>query len=358
MSTKGHKQGMAAKRPRENESDTAQSDGLEAKRSKLGVPSLTIITSEAPTSDSLFDDSGDALDDDASETDSLFDYATDDNNITHLSAHAIPSNTLNPITIPAALRTAPPIPGLFFDPSILLPTELADQVLHQCKSTYFQNPSTNQVMLFGRAYDPSSSESSIKPTNSGIPPFLQNLLCRLEELLRLSLPSDIHKLLFPPPSEPSRARQAIINLYRPGEGITPHVDLLGRFGDGIIGISLGSGCVMAFRRASPSEEKGGYKAVKDGEVQDEEYLDEDGERKRWDLYLPVRSVLVMSGDARYRWMHGIERKEQDFVERESASGLDENPRGAGEHIMRSERLSITFRWLLPGAEVVGGSEAS
>ncbi|EIM88002.1 uncharacterized protein STEHIDRAFT_25240, partial [Stereum hirsutum FP-91666 SS1] len=219
-------------------------------------------------------------------------------------------------------RTAPPIPGLFFDPYIQLPIGLADQVLHQCKTTYFQNPSTNQIMLFGRATDPSSPDASTKPSNSGMPPFLHSLFLHLEELLRPSLPSDIHKLLFPPSSEPSRARQAIINLYRPGEGITPHVDLLGRFGDGIIGVSLGSGC--------------------------------DGERKRWGLYLPVRSVLVMSGDARYRWTHGIEKKEEDFVERESGVGLDEIPRRVAEYISRGERLSITFRWLLPGAEIVGG----
>ncbi|KAG2437658.1 hypothetical protein HYH02_011039 [Chlamydomonas schloesseri] len=41
--------------------------------------------------------------------------------------------------------------------------------------------------------------------------------------------------------------QAIVNLYRPGEGITDHVDLA-RFQDGIVGVSMGGPVVMDFRR--------------------------------------------------------------------------------------------------------------
>lgn len=362
----GHDHCRPAKRPLEAEPESCQNGvSLGPKRPKPRAPSLTITTSgdvtvqasHVPSADSLFD-SDDALDDASTEGDSLFDSPINDDSMAPPTARAKPPSTPNHYNIvPAACRTAPPISGLFFDPYIQLPTELADQVLHQCKTTYFQNPSTNQIMLFGRATDPSSPDASTKPSNLGMPPFLHSLLLHLEELLRPSLPSDIHKLLFPPSSEPSRARQAIINLYRPGEGITPHVDLLGRFGDGIIGVSLGSGCVMDFRRASTSEEKGGYGAGQDIDPWDDGFTDEDGKRKRWGLYLPARSVLVMSGDARYRWTHGIEKKEEDFVERESGEGLDEIPRRVAGRISRGERLSITFRWLLPGAEIVGGSDA-
>ncbi|KAG2422279.1 hypothetical protein HXX76_016156 [Chlamydomonas incerta] len=41
--------------------------------------------------------------------------------------------------------------------------------------------------------------------------------------------------------------QAIVNLYRPGEGIVDHVDLA-RFQDGIVGVSCGGPVVMDFRR--------------------------------------------------------------------------------------------------------------
>ncbi len=36
-----------------------------------------------------------------------------------------------------------------------------------------------------------------------------------------------------------RAYRAIINLYRPGESIVPHVSQLRRFRYGIVGVSLG-----------------------------------------------------------------------------------------------------------------------
>jgi len=114
------------------------------------------------------------------------------------------------------------------------------------------------------------------------------------------------------------------------------VDLLGRFGDGVVGVSFGSGCVMRFGRVLGGEDKDKGKADRIGES--------------WDLYLPERSVVVLSEDARYGWTHGIKGQSEDYVVSDE-DGADED-RG-GRWIARGVRLSITFRWLLPGAEVVG-----
>jgi hypothetical protein len=76
--------------------------------------------------------------------------------------------------------------------------------------------------------------------------FLNSLLEELAGILRPHIPLSTYNLLFP--SGSYQSRQAILNRYEPGEGITPHVDLLKRFGDGIIGVSLGAGCVMDFQR--------------------------------------------------------------------------------------------------------------
>ena len=136
------------------------------------------------------------------------------------------------------------------------------------------------------------------------------------------------------------ARQAIINLYKPGEGISPHVDLLGRYADGIIGVSLGSGCVMHFD-----------KVLRDDQ--------EAEENTRWDVYLPERSIIVLSKEARYDWTHGIEKKTGDPVESSASEGDNSSPRVVGAsqrpwtRVERRVRLSVTFRWLLPGADVVG-----
>ncbi|KAG7097489.1 hypothetical protein E1B28_004831 [Marasmius oreades] len=213
----------------------------------------------------------------------------------------------------------PPIPGLFFDPSILLPGEVADTVFRYCLATYFTSPEVNQIMLFGRA--PSSSTQLSPGSKEHV------------ELLRPLLPPNVHSLLFP--SIPRRARQAIINLYNPGEGITAHVDLLRRFGDGIVGVSLSSGCVMQFVRQRGSS----VDNEAEGRCSDEMLLEHD-------LYIPERSILVMTEDARYKWTHGIPHRSQDYVESETG----------GVWINRKVRLSITFRWLLPGAEIVGDEE--
>ena len=217
-----------------------------------------------------------------------------------------------PLGIWPAWRTSPPVPGLHYDLERLrIPGELGAALLDSIEEHgYFRNGS-NQVMLFGRA----SSHSG------GLPLFLSGLLEELEGILRPHIPLSTHSLLFP--SGSYQSRQAILNRYEPGEGITPHVDLLRRFGDGIIGVSLGTGCVMDFKEV-------------EGDAQ-------------WSIWLPPLSIIVLEGDARYQWTHGIRRVRKDWVFKEGS--LVE-----GEWIERGARTSITLRWLLPGAEVVGGTD--
>lgn len=246
---------------------------------------------------------------------------------------------------PVAIRTAPPIPGLFILP-VFLSRELEDEIVAQCMRLYFEDRDVNQIMLFGRTA--SSTESEVEDGNdesmgNGLPPFLISLLHHLSETLRPWIPDTVYDLLFPPKDTPPRARQAILNLYRPGEGITAHVDLLNRFDDGIIGISFRSGCVMAFQRLAQDEEnlnaEGRHCDASDPDVRD-----------RWDLYLPEGSILVLSKDARYRWTHGIPGRTHDLVQGEDSADACLMERGT--------RLSITFRWLLPGADIVGGPDVS
>ncbi|KAF9480159.1 hypothetical protein BDN70DRAFT_894342 [Pholiota conissans] len=220
-----------------------------------------------------------------------------------------------------ASRTCPPVSGLYFHPSVLLPQEIADEVVAFCMKTYFILPLDNQVMLFGR-FAPSGES-----TASGLPPILLDLLDTISALLKPVIPPETYELLFP--AVQTRARQAIINLYHPGEGITPHVDLLGRYDDGIVGVSFSSGCVMRFDR-----------------VKQEESAPE--QQERYNVYLPERSVIVMTEEARYDWTHGIDKKTRDLV---SPPGSTEPSEAVW--IDRGMRMSVTFRWLLPGGDVVG-----
>ncbi|GAA5898501.1 hypothetical protein JCM8208_004683 [Rhodotorula glutinis] len=207
-----------------------------------------------------------------------------------------------------ASSSPPPIPGLFVLPQAL-PLELHDHLAHQLSASVW-TANSDQVMLFER--DPSSSSSS-----SSFPSFLDPLLAWLPLALS-SLPAQIQHLLL----DSALPRQAILNLYRPGQGISPHVDLPTRYSDGIIAISLLSSTVYDFRPASsPSPDPPTYA-----------------------LRVRPRDVVVLSGDARWAWSHGIAARSEDLVADEEGEPMV---------LRRGTRMSITLRRMREGAHVVG-----
>jgi alkylated DNA repair dioxygenase AlkB len=96
--------------------------------------------------------------------------------------------------------------------------------------------------------------------------------------------------------------QVIVNEYLPGQGISPHIDLVSCFGPVVASLSLGSSIVMDFDNA-------------------------DGEKGR--RLLAPGSLIVLAENARYTWRHGIAGRKSDSI---GASTLP-----------RSRRLSVTFR---------------
>lgn len=77
------------------------------------------------------------------------------------------------------------------------------------------------------------------------------------------------------------------------------------FEDSILSLSLGSACIMDFKC----------------------------ENDRATVLLPPRSLLIMSGEARYAWSHGICPRHSDIVE--TTNGITTQGRGT--------RVSFTFR---------------
>lgn len=100
--------------------------------------------------------------------------------------------------------------------------------------------------------------------------------------------------------------QVIINEYQTGQGITPHIDCVPCFGQTIASLSLGSTCIMEFTHAKT----GG---------------------KQQQLLEP-RSLVVLSGKARYDWQHAIPQRKSDVW--------------CGEKLARSRRISLTFRTVI------------
>ena len=110
----------------------------------------------------------------------------------------------------------------------------------------------------------------------------------------------------------SDLNQLTVNEYKEGSGIGSHVDTPSAFGDGLISISLNAGIVMEFRQTR----------------QEESVEDEEMPPLRKLVYLPRRSLLLMSGPARYSWEHMIVSRMTDTVD--------------GQVVPRGQRVSLTL----------------
>lgn len=107
---------------------------------------------------------------------------------------------------------------------------------------------------------------------------------------------------------PSVPDQIIVNEYLPGQGISAHIDCVPCFADTIASLSLGSPCVMEFSNLKIGEKKS--------------------------ILLEDRSLIVLSGPARYEWQHAIPARKSDII-----NGIKTD---------RARRVSLTFRNIILG----------
>ncbi|XP_056012477.1 alkylated DNA repair protein alkB homolog 8-like isoform X2 [Ostrea edulis] len=104
--------------------------------------------------------------------------------------------------------------------------------------------------------------------------------------------------------------QLTVNRYQPGQGIPSHIDTGPAFEDGIMSLSLGSQVLMDFYHP-------------------------DG--RQLSVLLPPRSLLIMTGESRYVWSHGITPRKSDIIPSDEGN-LNVVPRGV--------RTSFTFRKII------------
>ncbi|MEY2408336.1 MAG: hypothetical protein QOF48_1006 [Verrucomicrobiota bacterium] len=93
----------------------------------------------------------------------------------------------------------------------------------------------------------------------------------------------------------------LVNEYEPGQGISAHRDY--KPFDQVASLSLASGCLMEFEKMEAST--------------------------KHKLWLEPRSLLVLVGEARYKWTHAIRPRLNDVVN--------------GIKVPRQRRLSLTLR---------------
>ena len=153
---------------------------------------------------------------------------------------------------------------------------------------------SRRVMHFGYKYDYTNRRLDETARIGPLPEWL----AQLSIMVREAASTEAKQLL-----DPDRPfEQAIINEYEPGQGIAPHIDR-DCFGPLVATVSLGSAVNMDFCCDST----------------DEEHVQR----------LARGSLVLLHGDARSKWRHGIAKRRSDTWN--------------GQRIKRQRRVSITFR---------------
>ncbi len=183
--------------------------------------------------------------------------------------------------------------GLEYHPDFLDASQEDGLLAHIGDSEWLTDLS-RRVMHFGYKYDYTSRRLDETARIGPLPEWL----AQLSNMVREAASEEAKQLL-----DPHRPfQQAIINEYLPGQGIAPHIDR-DCFGPLVATVSLGSAVNMDFCRDSTGDEH----------VQ----------------RLMQRSLVLLYGDARSKWRHGIAKRQSDTW--------------SGQRTKRQRRVSITFR---------------
>ena len=181
------------------------------------------------------------------------------------------------------------INGLLYLPNYI-PIEEQELLISTIDSQPWQDDLKRRVQHYGYRYDYRSRKVTPEMYLGQIPHWLRSLAIRLKD--------EDHF--------PTVPDQVIINEYLPRQGIAAHIDCKPCFGDVIASLSLGSSCIMKFKHLESDEVR--------------------------ELVLEPSSLLIMSGDARYKWKHGIPARKFDIVKEQK--------------VTRKRRLSVTFRCIV------------
>ncbi len=174
------------------------------------------------------------------------------------------------------------VPGITYVPDYLTDTE-HDQFIAVVDQSAWLRSLDHDAQVYGYSY----SHRLRAATHIGeLPDWATGLARRLRE--------DGHIEALP--------NQLVVNSYKPGEGFWDHIDHA-VFGETVVSLSLGSPCIMQFSHERPARSEG--------------------------LLLEPKSLLVMSGQGRWEWKHGIPPRTSDVWQ--------------GREYTRARRVSLTFR---------------
>ena len=178
--------------------------------------------------------------------------------------------------------------------------QILDQKSEKGIYLYWNTHLSRRVAHFQYSFDYETTEidRDSRDRTPDIPPTFQVIAKRIEKITKI---------------KDFSIDQITANEYLPSQGIAPHVDTTRSFTGIIVSLCLFSGCVFTLRDVRNS-------------------------KKHKSIYHRPRSLIIMTGPARFDYQHYIAPRKGDVVD--------------GKYIPRSRRVSLTFRQILqPGVEM-------
>ena len=219
------------------------------------------------------------------------------------------SESISGVLLPGSVEATEHIevPGVHVVDNFVTDEE-AFALLQEIDARSWDTSIKRRVQHYGHAFDYATLKIAQPGNVPEIPAFSMDLIARLSQSGLM----------------PNGVDQLTINEYEPGVGIAFHVDAHSAFKDGIAAVTLGSGIVMEFRKADETSGKlsmGRHHRMAPPQP---------GADVCKNIWLPPRSLLIMTGEARFAWQHGIAWRKTDCLKE-------------GQVVTRSRRVSLTFR---------------
>jgi len=267
--------------------------------------------------------------------------------------------------------------GLILHENFITPEDEAAAISAIEADTRWTGIGKRQTLQFGHHFDYTTFGAS-ETNTTPMPSYLADLLDRLP-LISENVRNDVgetEKLAFTPD-------QFTVQYYPPGTGIPPHVDTHSAFREALYSLSMGSTVPMAFKKCGKTEARRMRKPKRSlfGDLGDATQnlgngiaarpsspirhisslngpgivhndlstaqpkteldtvdekathglnLDDIEEEEPWELFLPPRSLLIMTGPSRYGFTHKIRGRKFDRWK-------------DGSVVERKPRYSITMR---------------
>jgi alkylated DNA repair dioxygenase AlkB len=178
------------------------------------------------------------------------------------------------------------IKGLYYCDNILSEEE-ENEIITKINEQFWLNDLIRRVQHYGYKYDYKKRKINKNDYLGELPNWTQNLEKKIFTLIQ----NKNINLSY------NKFDQLIINEYKSNQGISAHIDCVPCFKDGIVTVTVGCPGIMTFRK----------------------------DDLEFDVKLKRGSVAILTGDARYKWTHEINKtKNKNFT--------NINP-----------RISLTFR---------------